>query len=439
MDNLRVWVNDRPVGRLARHGNGSTFVYDSGVSPSDAVSLVMPVRVASYDKHYGMLPIFDTNLPEGALRERIMKALAKASQGRIDEVDVLGLTGGNQIGRIRILPDGQQPVRRDPIGKIDDILERETSKTLISEIMERYALRSGVSGAMPKVLVDDMLEEEDHRRSTIQTRDYILKFDDTDFPGLSLNEFHCLETARAAGLRVAGAKLSRDGRMLAVRRFDEQDDRRLGFEDFASLNGLTSAEKYSGTIEKGLFRMLDSISGQEARANLEDLYRMLVLNIGLRNGDAHMKNFAVLFDDALKGPIRLAPAYDIVTTQAWIGEDRMALTYGGTKRWPNAKALHQMGARARLTPARATEIIAEVGEAIRTRMPVMIADLTGRGLADLAARIAGAWNAGLSQSLGLEPVDLAPLLALPGTEILPEPETGPDAGPVLAEEDIPSP
>jgi len=231
MDFLRVWVNDKPVGRLTRLRNGATFVYDEGVAAGDAVSLSMPVRAASYDSPNTMLPTFDTNVPEGALLERIRKVLSKARDERVSTFDVLEVVGGNQIGRVRVLPDGQAPERRDKLHDITEFLNRSASDELIGEIVERYALRSGVSGAMPKVLLDDVANlQEDYQRATIQTRDYILKFDDADFPGLSLNEFHCLEAARKAGNEVANARLNADGRMLAVERFDESlTGERFGF------------------------------------------------------------------------------------------------------------------------------------------------------------------------------------------------------------------
>lgn len=133
MDFLRVWVNDKPVGRLSRLRNGATFVYDEGVDPGDAVALSMPVRAASYDSPFRMLPAFDTNLPEGALLERIRKALSKARDERIGPFDVLELVGGNQIGRVRVLPDGQEPERRAKVRDIDDILEREATEALVAE------------------------------------------------------------------------------------------------------------------------------------------------------------------------------------------------------------------------------------------------------------------------------------------------------------------
>ena len=255
---FRVWVEDRPVGRLDKFERGSTFVYDADVNPADAISLTMPVRTASYDSIRGLLPVFDTNLPEGALRERIETGLRKA-HGRVDPIDILRMTGRNQIGRITILPEGvRSRERRASIRNIDEILEQQATRALVEEIMTRYATRSGVSGAMPKILIEADSDAprdpaEDHRQ-TIQTRDYILKFDAEDYPGLSLNEYHCLRAARAGGNDVAEARLNIDGRMLSVRRFDERDGTRLGFEDLASLNTKVAEDKYSGTIERDLFQ-----------------------------------------------------------------------------------------------------------------------------------------------------------------------------------------
>ena len=403
---FRVWVEDRPVGRLDKFERGSTFVYDADVNPADAISLTMPVRTASYDSIRGLLPVFDTNLPEGALRERIETGLRKA-HGRVDPIDILRMTGRNQIGRITILPEGEKPERRASIRNIDEILEQQATQALVEEIMTRYATRSGVSGAMPKILIEADSDAprdpaEDHRQ-TIQTRDYILKFDAEDYPGLSLNEYHCLRAARAGGNDVAEARLNIDGRMLSVRRFDERDGTRLGFEDLASLNTKIAEDKYSGTIERDLFKRVGEFSGDARKENLEALFRLCVTNFAIRNGDAHLKNFAILFDDADKGPFTLAPAYDLVTTIAYLEADMMALHYGGSKRWPKPGAVLQLGARAKPGRQRAQEIINEVGAGLREALPVMLADFEARGMGEIGRKIAAAWNEGLVKSLGVDP------------------------------------
>jgi serine/threonine-protein kinase HipA len=60
----------------------------------------MPVRLASWDVSIGLAPIFEMNLPEGVLRERLRLAFAKAT-GWFDDFDLLAIVGRSQVGRIR--------------------------------------------------------------------------------------------------------------------------------------------------------------------------------------------------------------------------------------------------------------------------------------------------------------------------------------------------
>ena len=95
---IRVWSDRIPAGVLDRlRGKGSTFAYDPVAAPDRAVSVTMPVRVSSWDTPYGLAPIFEMNLPEGALRARLMRRFAKAT-GRFDDVDLLGVVGGRKSG-----------------------------------------------------------------------------------------------------------------------------------------------------------------------------------------------------------------------------------------------------------------------------------------------------------------------------------------------------
>lgn len=381
-----------------------SFAYDADVPPEFAVSLTMPPRVASYNQHYGLLPAFDTNIPEGYLKDVIHKYLAK-SRGRVTDLDILEMVGGNMIGRVRVLPEGATPERRDCIPDLGAILGRKAEAALVTEVMERYGLRSGVSGAMPKALLDEA-DDISERRKTIQTREYILKFDAADFPGLSLNEYWCLEAARAAGNRTAEARLGENGDMIAVRRFDARPDgSRLGFEDAAALNGLCSRDKYGTSMETSVIRNLKPWFGRDALTEMTALYRSLLTSIALRNGDAHLKNFGVLYEDPTQSA-RLSPVYDVVTTTVYIRNDMMAMTLGGSTRWPKPKALEALGARAGLTRPETARIIEEVSEGIRRTLPSMVSAFDRHGLPDLGRAIAAQWNEGLRLSLGKQPMTI---------------------------------
>ena len=98
---IKVWTDAAEAGLLDRHGTrGSSFVYLPDIAPARAVSVTMPVRLPSWNVQFGLPPIFEMNLPEGVLRERLRLAFAKAT-GTFDEFDLLGIVGRSQVGRIR--------------------------------------------------------------------------------------------------------------------------------------------------------------------------------------------------------------------------------------------------------------------------------------------------------------------------------------------------
>jgi serine/threonine-protein kinase HipA len=98
---IKVWTDASEAGLFDPFGaRGSTFVYQPDAPSVRAVSVTMPVRLASWDIQYGLPPIFEMNLPEGVLRERLRLAFAKAT-GTFDDFDLLGIVGRSQVGRIR--------------------------------------------------------------------------------------------------------------------------------------------------------------------------------------------------------------------------------------------------------------------------------------------------------------------------------------------------
>jgi serine/threonine-protein kinase HipA len=58
----------------------------------------------------------------------------------------------------------------------------------------------------------------------------------------------------------------------------------------------------------------------------------------LGNGDAHLKNFGLLYTHPNAGDATLSPAYDIVCTTCYIPEDSMALRMMGTQEFFRARA-----------------------------------------------------------------------------------------------------
>ena len=112
------------------------------------------------------------------------------------------------------------------------------------------------------------------------------------------------------------------------------------------------------------WRSSGSPNSSDVFADLEKLFTLIVLNCALRNGDAHLKNFGIVYDDVL-GEARLAPVYDLVTTAIYLPKDSLALALNGTTQWPVSKALRRLGeTRLSGTPAKVRQIFERISDAL---------------------------------------------------------------------------
>jgi serine/threonine-protein kinase HipA len=68
---------------------------------------------------------------------------------------------------------------------------------------------------------------------------------------------------------------------------------------------------------------------------------MTIINFLVQNGDAHLKNFGLLYDGI--DDIKLSPAYDVVSTTIYIKDDIPALHLLGSKKWWDKKNLLEFG------------------------------------------------------------------------------------------------
>src|SRR6266566_3662522 len=152
---IKVWTDAAEAGLLDRQRDrGSAFAYLPETAPQRAVSVTMPVRLPSWDVPFGLPPIFEMNLPEGALRERLRLAFAKAT-GTFDDLDLLAIVGRSQVGRVRYTGEREQLQEDVPFQSVDEILARRREGDLYRHLLERFAEFSGISGVQPKVLLRD--------------------------------------------------------------------------------------------------------------------------------------------------------------------------------------------------------------------------------------------------------------------------------------------
>jgi serine/threonine-protein kinase HipA len=404
---IRVWTDGRRAGVLDRlsDGPGSTFAYDPTAPTSRAVSVTMPVRVQSWDVKYGLPPIFEMNLPEGALRERLIKKFAKAA-GSFDDFDLLSVVGRSQIGRIRYSGLDEDISENVPFQSIDEILKARRDGGLFEFLLDRFASHSGLSGVQPKFMIRATGKASDNNARispTVQSATHIVKlWDPEEYPELAANENFCLLVAKRLGLEVPSFRLSDDGGALVVDRFDYRNGSYLGFEDFCVLNALPTRDKYDGGYERRLFRRFqDYVPLVDSPEAHKRLFQLFVLNCAVRNGDAHLKNFGIVYED-VNSQAALAPVYDIITTAAYIPQDPMALTLEGSTRWPDRKKLIRLGQARAEIPKREIEMLMEqTADAMSDVAKELRKYFNGIEFAGVGERMIEAWDTGIKDSLGV--------------------------------------
>ncbi len=282
MSRLNVWIEGKPVGAL-EGPDPYVFAYHPDTPSSLAVSLTMPVRLQSWTDR-ALHPIFQMNLPEGAMLIAVRQAIAKIA--RTDDLSLLRILGGYQIGRNRFTPPDEEPPSPAASPELlDDILKYPDTEELFRDLIGRFLLRSGVSGVQPKVLIDA------RDRATFRSSSYVVKSWGADFPQLAANEYFCMTAARRAALPTPEFHLSDDGRLFVMERFDIVPPfSDLGFEDMCVLQGLGADEKYNSTYER-IARAIDRyVSPQHRDEAMKTFFKSLVLSAAVRTVDAHLKN-----------------------------------------------------------------------------------------------------------------------------------------------------
>jgi serine/threonine-protein kinase HipA len=405
---IRVWSDSQLAGVLDRNGSrGTTFAYAPETALERAVSVTMPARTASWNTAFGLAPIFQMNLPEGALRERLTRLFSKAT-GTFDDYDLLGVIGRTQIGRIRYSVGDNDLTEDVPFQPLDEILHpRPGARDLLEHLLATFAAHSGLSGVQPKVMIratgDKQSDLRERRSQSFKSATHIVKlWDEKEYPELAANEFFCLEVARTLGLPIPEFRLSDDGKALVIERFDLKGEKYLGFEDFCVLNGLPTADKYKGGYESRLFKRLrDFVSPQNHAQDAATLFKLFVLNCAIRNGDAHLKNFGIVYE-TVTGLTSLAPVYDLVTTKAYLPQDAMALTLDGTTNWPDRRRLTALGqTRADLSPRQIEIILESTADAMSDVVP-RIQSYFRASPFPVGDRMLASWEEGVRESLGFD-------------------------------------
>ncbi|WP_160109207.1 type II toxin-antitoxin system HipA family toxin [Pseudomonas izuensis] len=332
MTSLKVDTPEGISGRVLAGAEDYIFRYHEDALPAAAISLTMPVRPDEFRRR-DLHPVFQMNLPEGYVLEHLRNRLAKTVN--VDPMLLLALSGSSSpIGRVQVRSetvDALLASQQFAGEKLEEILTWDGAEDIFADLLDRYILRAGISGVQPKVLVPEQ-QDAGLRRVTSRTSDLIVKSGRDEFPGLAINEFICMSIARDAGIPVPEFYLSDNTKLFVMRRFDRDDQMNpVGFEDMAALMGLSADQKYSKSYAAIAKAIRLFCPAEHLRTSLEQLFDSVALSCIVGNGDAHLKNFGLLYSQPTQRDARLAPAYDIVNTTVYIPDDVLALDLAGNK------------------------------------------------------------------------------------------------------------
>ncbi len=350
---LKLALHGRLVGYLAGFHNGRnvlSFADEFRFDPTrPTFSLTTHPRFPRAEKlmaepwarHQRLHPILSNLLPEGVLRELVARGL----KVHVDnEFHLLSYLGQDLPGALIAEPMEPEEV---PIGVLVTHCKAKAVKFVKIAQENKFSL----AGVQMKFSMKEREGRYNLPKGDV-LGDWIIKTPSTSYEEVPVNEFTSMKLASLIGIEIPEIKLVELEKLdnlpqisfpdekwaFAIRRFDRAEDRRIHMEDFAQVLVKYPHEKYNSANYEQIARILYQFSG-DGLMDVQQFARRLLANILLANGDAHLKNWSLIYPDRITP--RLSPAYDIVTTSVYIsGEKHFALNLGSTKAWYEVSYAH---------------------------------------------------------------------------------------------------
>ena len=334
-----VYLSDQLVGHLVQRGDNTRFTFVDGYwETADRRSLGLCFeqnRSGGKASAVKLPPWFSNLLPEGPLRKWIAKDRGVKTER---ELELLLRIGGDLPGAV-VVKEGE---RRQGEGSFesqsrdDDVESPSVMKFCLAGVGIKLSMtQKGGRFVLP---VKDELGK------------WILKFPDPEYARIPANEDAMMTLAGMCGIEVPKHRLvhrdeieasldhlwkSSEDVAYVVRRFDRDGSGgRIHIEDFAQVRGIPSgdSEKYQGSFETvGALCYRD----YDLEA-LRQWARRIAFNLAIGNGDAHLKNWSLIYPDGRRPT--LSPAYDLVSTAIHMRDENLGLKFNGTREFGRVRS-----------------------------------------------------------------------------------------------------
>ena len=320
MAKLDVYLKDELVGVLEESAAALSFTYDEkylAANHPEALSFSLPLRVEAYVGEV-VENFFSNLLPDDYVRTRLGEILQIPRENTFALLEAIG---GDCAGAIALYSEGMNPqsAAMPSFRKLSD----DEAVQILADLEKRplnigeEGFRISGAGAQDKLVAcveqGKILLPLNGTPST-----HIIKPAIRNYPGSVENEWFSMQLARACGLNVADCNILtiNGNRYYVTARFDREVKDglccRLHQEDICQLLNIDPKRKYEKNGGPGIAQIFALLRTLELSAaeTLEFLNR-IIFNFLLGNGDAHGKNFSVLYRG---GKCILAPMYDIMNT-----------------------------------------------------------------------------------------------------------------------------
>lgn len=275
-------------------------------------------------------PFFANVLPEGYMRN-YLAARAKVNPDR--EFFLLAALGNDLPGAIKT-----GPLRYTET----DILHAQKQ-----EDEEKRARKSSLRFSLTGIQLKFSARWEGESGITIPINgaggSWIAKLPSPSFMDVPQNEYAMMELARQIGINVPETALipvdqihglPKDIERLGthafiIKRFDRTEKgEAVHMEDFAQIFAVYPEKKYTAASYRNIAEVMWEELGHEG---LREFIRRFVFNVLIGNGDMHLKNWSLIYPDKINP--QLAPAYDYVSTLAYLSKDTLALNFSCKKKF----------------------------------------------------------------------------------------------------------
>lgn len=347
---LVVQVNDREVGWLIDARNIWAFEYSPDwCQAQDAFALSPGLQLSTHVHLDGVAsrPVqwyFDNLLPE----EELLQMWAR--EAKLEPTDAFGLLrhfGGESAGALVLQDPGAPPAAQGlkplPLSELSRRIRNVPAESMTQNAPKRMLL----AGAQHKMVV--VLRDDDPGKGLFEplqatASTHILKPDSpsSHYPSSAMNEYFTMRLAKAMGLDVPNVHILHVPEpVYLVQRFDrtvaangDSVQREHIIDTCQLLNESRQVKYHSAHLENLALALGQCQSTTRARIQL---FRWLVFNVLLGNGDNHLKNIS--FKVTAKG-VELAPFYDLLCTGVYD-----AVVYAGADKaiWPKTALGVAMG------------------------------------------------------------------------------------------------